>query len=102
MKLYLISQTLVEGYDTYDSAVVSAESPEDARTIHPSGFTTHIKNNEWYGTTDAGEEYKYITGKYEHTSPRWVSCSDIDQIQVEYLGETERERGVVLAFFNRG
>ena len=47
MKMYLISQTLVEGYDTYDSAVVSAESPEDARTIHPSGFTTHIKNNEF-------------------------------------------------------
>ena len=36
MKLWLISQTENEGYDTYDSAVVAAETENAARLIHPS------------------------------------------------------------------
>lgn len=37
MNLYLISQTVNPGYDTFDSAVVVAESEEVARSIHPDG-----------------------------------------------------------------
>lgn len=37
MNLYLISQTVNKGYDTYDSAVVVAESDETAKAIHPDG-----------------------------------------------------------------
>lgn len=37
MNLYLLSQTKVRGYDTFDSAVVAAESEEQAREIHPKG-----------------------------------------------------------------
>ena len=37
MSLFLISQNIRKGYDTYDSAVVSAETPEEAATIHPCG-----------------------------------------------------------------
>lgn len=33
MKLYLISQNVNNGYDTYDSAVVCAETEEEARMI---------------------------------------------------------------------
>jgi len=36
MKLYLISQKVNNGYDTYDSAVVAAESEEAARSMRPS------------------------------------------------------------------
>ena len=36
MKLWLISQTKNSGYDTYDSAVVAAETEEAARLIHPA------------------------------------------------------------------
>lgn len=36
MKLYLISQNLVDGYDTYDSAVVAAKSEE-----HTSIYILH-------------------------------------------------------------
>ena len=37
MNLYLISQTINQGYDTYDSAVVAAVSEDSARSIHPGG-----------------------------------------------------------------
>jgi hypothetical protein len=35
--LWLISQDQNTGYDTYDSAVVCAETEEDAKRIHPDG-----------------------------------------------------------------
>jgi hypothetical protein len=47
MKLYLLSQSVADGYDTYDSVVVAAKSIKDARTIHPSSFVTHHKNGKW-------------------------------------------------------
>lgn len=37
MKIWLISQDKNDGYDTYDSAIVVAETAETARSIHPSG-----------------------------------------------------------------
>lgn len=38
LKLYLLEHTRTSGYyDTYDSCVVVAESPQEARKIHPSG-----------------------------------------------------------------
>ena len=37
MKLWCISQTDNDGYDTFDSAVVAAETESDARAIHPYG-----------------------------------------------------------------
>jgi len=95
MKLYLIRQDIVNDFDTYDSAVVAAESPEDARKIHPSKFVTHITNDMWHGTYVGG-------GEYENESSGWVKYSDIGQVQTEYLGETEIYRGVVLASFNAG
>ena len=35
MKIFKISQNQNTDYDTYDSALVAAESKDDARTIHP-------------------------------------------------------------------
>ena len=43
MNLYLISQSVNNEYDTYDSAVVAAESEEDATKIHP---IQEIENSE--------------------------------------------------------
>lgn len=99
MKLYLISQDKIDGYDTYDSAVVAAKDEADARTIHPSSFVTHHKNGKWMRTYSGG---KNIGGEYECDCSSWVSFSDIDSISVEYLGVTKKERGVVCASFNAG
>lgn len=37
MNLYLLTQDKVLGFEVYVSAVVCAESEEEAKTIHPSG-----------------------------------------------------------------
>ena len=37
MNLYKISQTENDGYDTYDSAVVVADTEESARNMNPRG-----------------------------------------------------------------
>ena len=97
MNLYLITQDLVDGYYTFDAAVVAAESEDDARNIHPSPFVTHVSNGKWMGTyaREPNEEY-------EAGNDGWVSHENIHCIKVEYLGPTTKARGVVLASFNGG
>lgn len=48
MNIYKISQPY-NGYDTYDSAIVIAETEDVARNIHPSGNTINFEycNQEW-------------------------------------------------------
>ena len=72
MNLYLIRQDMNRDYDTYDSAVVIANSEEEAKTIHPQGYrwkngswNTHWSSNDWchpehvkvelIGTTTSGD-----------------------------------------------
>ena len=78
MKLYLLSQDVNDNYDTYDSCVVVAESEEDAVTMKP---------HDMYSLFDCG------------LNDMWCEIKDV---QVEYLGETKLERGVVCASFNAG
>ena len=78
-----------------DVEIEGAYSPEDARKIHPSEFVTHVKDGKWFGTYSKG-------GEYENEGSCWVAFSQIDQVQTEYLGETDRGRGVILASFNAG
>lgn len=85
MNLYLISlgdkiSHNVWEYDSYDSAVVAAESEEDARRIHPDEDTVGLRKSG--------------------TKGEWVSILDIDDIRVEYLGKTDRGSGVILSSFN--
>jgi len=78
--IYLITQDVVCGYDTYDSAVVVAESEEDARTIHPEGGHT------------ASE------GSGGHT---WCLQKDVEVQRIGVACEGEG-RGVICASFNAG
>lgn len=55
MNLYLISQSVNNDYDTYDSAVVAAVSENAARSIHP-GQSDWDGKAETYGTWCAKEE----------------------------------------------
>jgi hypothetical protein len=100
MNLYLITQQENRDYDTYDSAVVAAKSEQDARSINPSSFVTHITEGEWMGMYEvvgARLDREYVYG-----NDGWISYADIDKVEVEYLGETTKPRGVVLASFNAG
>lgn len=81
MKLYLLEQNFVIGYDTYDSVVVCAENEEKAKLISP---------------------YKME----EVTSPNasWVGRDNIDKIKVTYLGEasSKLKKGVIIASYKAG
>ena len=77
MKLYLISQTVNDGYDTYDAFVVCAENEDDAKRVRD------LESDENWG-------YSWVR-KYE-------------EIEVKYLGEADAslERGEILGSFNAG
>ena len=80
MKLYYIHQDQNDGYDTYDSAVVAAESEEAARATHPS------TNN----------------GCWNDTYPSWANSPE--HVGVRLLGEAlpNVSAGVICSSFNAG
>jgi hypothetical protein len=84
MKLFRLHQNINTGYDTYDSAVVVADSAEEAQKIHPDGAS--------------GDFSMYDT---------WVARPDL--VTVTYLGEIvgESEKdiypgAIICASFNAG
>lgn len=77
-KIWLLVNETVNGYDTFDSAVVFAENEDEARMVHPG-------RNNWDGRVT-----------YE-----WCDAKDVI---VEYIGRTERivPDKVICASFNAG
>ena len=89
LKLYNISQTVNTGYDTYDSAVVVAESEDAAREIHPDGIGAKWDGKKW---------------KSERTTGMWTWCAPED-VKVEFVGipdERFKSGDIVCASFNAG
>lgn len=90
MKLYKLSQTENNEYDTYDSCVVAARSFEDAKLIHPALLSPTEWNGEgWYVVSVGGYQWN-----------DWASTPN--NVTAELIGITHLERGVVLASFNAG
>lgn len=80
MNLYLISQEANNDYDTYDSAVVVAKTPKEAKAVHPNG--KRVNNQDYM------------------TNYTWVG---IDDVKVKFIGTTKRKKkGVICASFNAG
>ena len=78
MNIYLLEQDEVAGWDTYDSAVVTAENEEAARCQHPNGFSV----NDWESMT-------------------WAR--DPKNVKVTLLGTSNgTEERVICASFNAG
>lgn len=90
MKLWLISQTDNNWYDTYDSAVVAAETEEAARLTYPDG------DRFWNGSRWLYDEDRILDlGHSCWTTP--------DKVSVRFLAHGyEGEAGVILASFNAG
>jgi hypothetical protein len=95
--LYRISQSKLDGYETYSDAVVCAESPEAARDLHPSGSWQSEFGKYLWG----GEDYD----PYEDVRYDWVLRPDTHLVKVEYLGvadsSIESDR-VICASFHAG
>lgn len=47
MNIYKISQSERSGYDTFDSAIVTAENEEQARIMHPLEYNENPQD-DWY------------------------------------------------------
>ena len=82
MKLYKISQTENNDYDTYDSAVVAAPDEETARLMNPANGGPMC---DW-------------AGRYNS----WSSSPDL--VLVELLGTAKpgTRTGVIVSSFNAG
>lgn len=86
MKLYLISQGVNNGYDTYDSAVVCAGSIEEARHTFPADGRI-LTDADW---------------QLYHVRSSW--CKGPEFVRVEYLGTAKEplNSGVICASYNAG
>ncbi len=82
MKLYLVSQSENNDYDTYDSFVACAPDEETARNMDPCG----------------GGPMNWGKGRYSS----W--CSSSSSVKVELIGEANPDvkQGVVCSSFNAG
>ncbi len=87
MNIYLIIQKEVSGYDTYDSAVVCAESEEEAKKIHPRGIRYNAMED----------------GLFMDTIGEWAS--HVDYVNAELIGKADAkftESCLLLASYNAG
>ncbi len=75
MKIYLLEQDEVNGWDTFDNCVICAEDEQTAKELSILELS--------YG---------------------WVKLAQIDKINIEYIGEAKEgsEKGVVCSSFNAG
>lgn len=96
MNLYRIYQDVQRGYDTYDSAVVAAESEEAARLLHPDGLHKWSKSKGDWGHKGTDGLIRY-DNTYGHGS--WAPPENVG---VELIGTAEKPEGVICASFNAG
>jgi hypothetical protein len=104
MKLYKISQEENRDYDTYDSAVVIAESEDEARFMHPYWYGEcpyfwRKSDEKWCYKADGRVLDTYVKAKYGTLS--WTSP---EFVKVEYLGEAQEGSvsSIVCSSFNAG
>jgi hypothetical protein len=92
MKLWIISQDVNNGYDTYSDAVVAAEDEDAARMIHPRETSGWIEL--------LGDKFKPWNGKSESYDD-WCAA---EKVKVEYMGEAKpgTPSGVIVASFHAG
>ena len=91
MNIYLLSQSVNTGYDTWDSCVVIAKDEEEARMTHP-----YYR----YFTDDPNDEYNNWNG-IDRSYGGWC---DAKYVSVELIGTAAdgMERQVVCSSFNAG
>lgn len=84
--LYLIWQTVNNNYDTYDSAVVVAESEDEAKKIHPSNYD--------------GREVELKSSGNEYWS--WCYLEDVQVKKIGVADESQYNERVICASYNAG
>jgi hypothetical protein len=111
MKLYLLSQSCNNNYDTYDSCLVCAESEADAVTIAPDGSV--FNGLDWDGIDDVYDlDDIYDLEGSQDSYDAYISDVDnfqswarrFESITCEEIGiaNDKQKRGVVIASYNAG
>jgi hypothetical protein len=99
MKLYLISQGVNNGYDTYDSAVVAAENEQAAKETYPAitEFIYSYHDSAWWWIWPPNSMIEK-----KESGDSWANNSS--EVNVVYIGEADKEieAGVICASFNAG
>lgn len=86
MYIYKISQYINDYHDVYNSAIVAAESVEEARLIHPMTPIAEMMDGTW-------TNYDELVGVWARP----------EEVQVELIGLClGAHRGVILASFRAG
>ena len=81
MNIYLIRQGVNDDYDTYDSAIVAAETGAEAQRIHPR------KGTKW-------------DGRAEEIGDEWC---DAEHVTATHIGTGYKgDAGVILASYHAG
>lgn len=99
MKLWLIEQNENTNWDTFDSAVVTAKTAEDARNTYPEHEAMVSARTKWVEGT--GWRYFHENGSILDSHN---SCWTIpDNVSVMCIGETVLKEGIsVISSFNAG
>lgn len=96
MKLWLISQNVNHNYDTYDLAVVAANTEEEARHTYPDnwgGSDARWNGSKWLWHLEDGRVLDY-------SHKTWTTP---EHVQVQFLADGyEGPAGTVCASFNAG
>lgn len=97
MNIYMISQTVNNGYDTYDSAIVCASSTKKAMNIHPNGRAI-CRDGIWYKIPRSTYEPNNLQAYNDDT---WC---ELYNVQVKFIGKAAKnlKEGVILSSFNAG
>ena len=103
MNIYKISQEVNSEYDTYDSAIVLAESEEVARLIHPDFQWSNLDLDD--NLTIKDKLIKAWNKKLSKYCNTWVGLDVISAVKVEYLGVADdsiKQVLVLCASFTQG
>ena len=94
MKLYLVSQDVNNGYDTFDSFVVACDNEEEAKHTSPSKDYRWHDGTWWIQLPNGSEE------STEVVSQAWCKPDDA---YVKLLGEAAPGvTGIICASYNAG
>lgn len=93
--LYLLTQNVNAGYDTYDSCVVVAEDEESARRINPRQHSCKVWSDEKQRWGDYGTSYWFEDSTWAR--PDQVECRLIGAAHPDLKPGT-----VVCSSFNAG
>lgn len=81
MKLYLLTQTKVQGYDTFDSVVVAAESAKKAQKVHPYDRGTENDKMHWDSSawpSSSRHVVATLLGTAKPNTPSGVICASFN------------------------